>query len=99
MTPQPAGAIDWAAATAQAVVDGGVLPQMLSVITTGGADRTDVVFGISLIGLALGAGACIGWELTRWLVQTARRRIPTRVDHRHEPAPPSPRDASSTDGR
>lgn len=51
---------------ARSSLDGTVVSQVIAAVTNAGADRNDTVFALVLIGLAIGAGGWIGWEISRF---------------------------------
>lgn len=77
----------WALEIARGTVDGTLFSQMLSVITTDGADRADLVFGLVLLGMVCGAGLWIGWELARTLWQLLGQFIGIRPNAANRPGP------------
>lgn len=56
-----------------AAVQGDLFRQIAETLTSQNVERADLLFALTLIGLALGAGWWIGWEIMKFGARLARR--------------------------
>lgn len=77
------GPVQSAEIIVRAAVQGDLFRQIAETLTSQNVERADLVFALTLIGLALGAGGWIGWELMKFAAKAARR-VYLNASNRHD---------------
>jgi len=78
------GPVQSAEIIVRAAIQGDLFRQMTETLTSQNVERADLLFGLTLIGLALGAGGWIGWELMKFTAKAARRAYLASVNRSDE---------------